>query len=93
MPPGNYDSTFTTLEDITKVAYADRETILEKFLELAAEDSTWVSESCVTEEDKEQTVICLAEISGAVRLVKKLLKLDEIDFHVRTFEDDEEKRS
>ena len=93
MPPGNYDSTFTTLEDITKVTYADRETILEKFLELAAEDSTWVSENCVTEEDKELTVVCLAEISGAVRLVKKLLKLDEIDFHIRTFEDDEEKRS
>ena len=92
MPPGNYDSTFTTLEDITKVAYADRETILEKFLELAAEDSTWVSESCVTEEDKEQTVICLAEISGAVRLVKKLLKLDEIKFDM-TVDEDEDERS
>lgn len=92
MPPGNYDSTFTTLEDITKVAYADRETILEKFLELAAEGSTWVSESCVTEEDKEQTVICLAEISGAVRLVKKLLKLDEIKFDM-TVDEDEDERS
>ena len=92
MPPENYDSTFTTLEDINKVAYAYRETILGEFLELAAEDSTWVSESCVTEEDKEQTVICLAEISGAVRLVKKLLKLDEIKFDM-TVDEDEDERS
>ena len=82
------------MPDITEVTFVDRETILKSLLEHVAESSTWVSECCgLSDADRENAVLCLAEISGAVRLVKKLLKLDEIDFHIRTFEDDEEKRS
>lgn len=63
-----------TEELITKkVMYADREKILEDLLAVAAECSTWISECSLTPEDKEAAVVCLAEISGAVRLVKKLL--------------------
>lgn len=78
-------------EELTKIMYADRDEILEGFLEIVSDASTWVTECALSDSDKDATVVCLAEISGAVRLVKKLLKLDEIDFHVRTFEDDEEK--
>lgn len=77
--------------ELTKVLYADRDEILEGFLEIVADASTWVTECALSDSDKDATVVCLAEISGAVRLVKKLLKLDEVDFHIRTFEDDEEK--
>lgn len=84
------DYTFST-DSPTKVSSVDRERILETMLSVADESSTWLTECCLTPEDKECAVICLAEISGAVRLVKKLLKLDEVDFHIRTFEEDEEK--
>ena len=82
------------MPEIEEVCFVSRETIMEKLLEHVDESSTWVSECCgLSDDDRENAVLCLAEISGAVRLVKKLLKLDEIDFHIRTFEDDEEKRS
>lgn len=80
------------MPDITEVTFVDRETILKSLLEHVGESSTWVSECCgLSDDDRENAVLCLAEISGAVRLVKKLLKLDEVDFHIRTFEEDEEK--
>lgn len=78
-------------EELTKIMYAGRDEILEGFLEIVADASTWVTECALSDSDKDATVVCLAEISGAVRLVKKLLKLDEVDFHIRTVEEDEEK--
>lgn len=80
-------------EELTKIMYADRDEILEGFLEIVSDASTWVTECALSDSDKDATVVCLAEISGAVRLVKKLLKLDEVDFHIRTFEEDEDERS
>ena len=79
------------MPDITEVTFVDRETILKSLLEHVDDSSTWISECQLSESDKEGAIICLAEISGAVRLVKKLLKLDEVNFHIRTFEEDEEK--
>lgn len=66
-------------EGITKILFADREAILLGVLEQAGECSTWISECSLTPEDKEAAVVCLAEISGAVRLAKKLLMLDGLD--------------
>ena len=80
------------MPDITEVTFVDKDTILTDFLELADEESTWVSECCTTDDDKYQAVVCLSEISGAVRLVKKLLKLDEIKFDM-TVDEDEDGRS
>ena len=64
-------------EGITKILFADREAILLGVLEQAGESSTWISECSLTPADKEAAVVLLAEISGAVRLAKKLLMLDE----------------
>ena len=80
------------MPDITEVTFVDRETILKSLLEHVDDSSTWISECQLSESDKEGAIICLAEISGAVRLVKKLLKLDEIKFDM-TFEEDEDERS
>ena len=66
-------------EGITRILFADREAILLGFLEQASEASTWISECPLDEEAKAQAAICLAEISGAVRLAKKLLMLDECE--------------
>lgn len=84
--PYNYTSTFTTSASEVTI-----DTIFESLLEVVDDQSTWISECSLSEADKEASVVCLAEISGAVRLAKKLLKLDEVDFHIRTFEEDEEK--
>lgn len=64
-------------EGVTRILFADREAILLGVLERAGECSTWISECSLTPEDKEAAVVCLAEVSGAVRLAKKLLMLDE----------------
>ena len=80
------------MPDITEVTFVDRETILKSLLEHVDESSTWISECQLSESDKEGAIICLAEISGAVRLVKKLLKLDEIKFDM-TVDEDEDERS
>ena len=80
------------MPDITEVTFVDRETILKSLLEHVDDSSTWISECQLSESDKEGAVICLAEISGAVRLVKKLLKLDEIKFDM-TVDEDEDDRS
>ena len=64
-------------EGITRILFADREAILLGFLEQASDASTWISECPMDEEAKAQSVVCLAEISGAARLAKKLLMLDE----------------
>ena len=79
--------------ELTKVLYADRDEILEGFLEIVADASTWVTECALSDSDKDATVVCLAEISGAVRLVKKLLKLDELNFNIKTIDGDEDDRS
>lgn len=80
------------MPDITEVTFVDRETILKSLLEHVDDSSTWISECQLSESDKEGAIICLAEISGAVRLVKKLLKLDEIKFDM-TVDEDEDERS
>lgn len=80
------------MPDITEVTFVDRESILKSLLEHVDESSTWISECQLSESDKEGAIICLAEISGAVRLVKKLLKLDEIKFDM-TVDEDEDERS
>ena len=64
-------------EGVTRILFADREAILLGVLKQADESSTWISECPLDEEAKAQAAICLAEISGAVRLAKKLLMLDE----------------
>ena len=64
-------------DGVTRILFADREAILLGVLEQAGEYSTWITECGLTQEDKEAAVVCLAEISGAVRLAKKLLMLDE----------------
>lgn len=80
-------------EELTKVLYADRDKILEGFLEIVADASTWVTECALSDSDKDATVVCLAEISGAVRLVKKLLKLDKLNFNIKELDEDEDERS
>ena len=80
-------------DELTKVLYADRDEILEGFLEIVADASTWVTECALSDSDKDATVVCLAEISGAVRLVKKLLKLDEPNFNIKKLDEDEDGRS
>ena len=80
------------MPDITEATFVDRETILKSLLEHVDESSKWISECQLSESDKEGAIICLAEISGAVRLVKKLLKLDEIKFDM-TVDEDEDDRS
>ena len=78
-------------EGITRILFADREAILLGVLEQAGECSTWISECPLDEEAKAQAAICLAEISGAVRLAKKLLMLDEhadLDTLTKEFTDD-----
>ena len=80
------------MPDITEVTFVDRESILKSLLEHVDDSSTWISECQLSESDKEGAIICLAEISGAVRLVKKLLKLDEIKFDM-TVDEDEDERS
>lgn len=80
------------MPDITEVTFVDHETILKSLLEHVDDSSTWISECQLSESDKEGAIICLAEISGAVRLVKKLLKLDEIKFDM-TVDEDEDERS
>lgn len=79
--------------ELTKIMYADRDTILEGFLEIVADASTWVTECALSDSDKDATVVCLAEISGAVRLVKKLLKLDELYSNIKELDEDEDERS
>ena len=64
-------------DGVTRILFADREAILLGFLEQASDASEWISQSCSTAEDKECAVTCLAEISGAAKLAKKLLMLDE----------------
>ena len=80
------------MPDITEVTFVDRENILNSLFEVVNDSSTWISECQLSESDKEGAIICLAEISGAVRLVKKLLKLDEIKFDM-TVDEDEDERS
>ena len=80
------------MPDITEVTFVDRETILKSLLEHVDDSSTWISECQLSESDKEGAIICLAEISGAVRLVKKLLNLDEIKLDM-TVDADEDDRS
>lgn len=78
-------------EGITRILFADREAILLGFLEQAAEASTWISECTMDEEEKGQAAVSLAEISGAVRLAKSLLKLDDaskLDALHKGFSDD-----
>lgn len=74
------DYTFST-DSLTKVLSVDRERILETMLSVADESSTWLTECCLTPEDKECAVICLAQVAGAVNLTKKLLKTDELPFN------------
>ena len=75
-----------------KFIYASRDDVLNSLFEVVNDSSTWISECQLSESDKEGAIICLAEISGAVRLVKKLLKLDEIKFDM-TVDEDEDERS
>ena len=53
------------MPEIEEVSFVDRETIMEKLMDVADECSTWISESYLTAEDKELSVVLLAEISGA----------------------------
>lgn len=69
--PDNYTSSLTT-----SASEVTRGTIFESLLEVADDQSTWISECSLSEADKEAAVVCLAEISGAVRLAKKLLFID-----------------
>ena len=75
-----------------KFIYASSDDVLNSLFEVVNDSSTWISECQLSESDKEGAIICLAEISGAVRLVKKLLKLDEIKFDM-TVDADEDDRS
>ena len=78
------------MPDITEVNFVDRETILKSLLEHVDESSTWISECCgLTDADKQTAIICLAEISGAVRLVKKLLNMDYLKFDTCIDDEDE----
>ena len=83
------DYTFSS-DSLTKISYVDRGRILETMLSVADESSTWLSECCMTPEDKECAVICLAQVAGAVNLTKKLLKPDELSFNTlkEDFNDD-----
>ena len=69
------DYTFSS-DSLTKVLSVDREYILETMLSVVDESSTWLTECCLTPEDKECAVICLAQVAGAVNLAKKLLKCE-----------------
>ena len=64
--------------ELTNFLYADKDEILGGFLEIVSDASTWVTECALSDSDKDATVVCLAEISGAARLAKKLLMLDEV---------------
>ena len=77
-----------------KFIYASRDDVLNSLFEVVNDSSTWISECQLSESDKEGVVICLAEISGAVRLAKNILKQDEIDFmNIQRLADDEDERS
>lgn len=81
------------MPEIEEVCFVARETIMEKLLEHVGESSTWVSECCgLSDDDRENAVLCLAEISGAVRLVKKLLNMEKLEF-VHAFDGVEDERS
>ena len=81
------------MPDTTEVTFVDRETILKSLLEHVDESSTWISECCgLTDADKQAAIICLAEISGAVRLVKKLLNMEKLEF-IHAFDGVEDDRS
>lgn len=80
------------MNDCTEVTFVDRDKILEGFLEIVADASTWVTECALSDSDKDATVVCLAEISGAVRLVKKLLNMEKLEF-VHAFDGVEDERS
>ena len=69
-------------EEVTKVLFADRDTILEKLMEVVGDSSTWITECQLSEADKEAAVVCLAEISGAVRLTGLLLHEDISTIHL-----------
>ena len=69
--PDNYTSTLTT-----SAFTITRDMVLETLLGVADHQSTWISECSLSEADKEAAVVCLAEISGAVRLAKKLVYHD-----------------
>ena len=81
------DYTFSA-DSFTKKLSVDREFILESLLSVADESSTWLTECCLTPEDKECAVICLAQVAGAVNMAKKLLKTDEPFDLPREFTDD-----
>ena len=77
-----------------KFIYASSDDVLNSLFEVVNDSSTWISECQLSESDKECAVICLAEISGAVRLAKNILKQDEIDFmNIQRLADDEDERS
>ena len=76
------------MPEIEEVRFVDRERILEDVMVVADEASTWITECCLSADDKEAAVICLAEISGAVRLAKELLGINE--FVVKTVEDNDD---
>ena len=80
------------VEGVTRILFADREAILLGFLEQASDASTWISEcDGWSEPDKQNAIVCLAEISGAARLAKKLLMLDKesaLDALKKEFSDD-----
>lgn len=81
------------MPEIEEVCFVSRETIMEKLLEHVDESSTWVSECCgLSDDDRENAVLCLAEISGAVRLVKKLLNMEKLEF-IHAFDGVEDERS
>ena len=71
-----------------KFIYASRDDVLNSLFAVVSDSSTWISECQLSEVDKECAVICLAEISGAVRLVKKLLKLDELYSNIKELDED-----
>ena len=69
-------------EEMTKVTFVDRDKIMETLLEVVGDSSTWITECQLSEADKEAAVVCLAEISGAVRMAGLLLSEDISTIHL-----------
>lgn len=70
------------VELVKSVDFVDRDKILETLMEVVGDCSTWISECQLSEADKEAAVVCLAEISGAVRLTGLLLHEDISTIHL-----------
>lgn len=70
------------VELVKRVDFVDRDKILETLLEVVGDSSAWITECQLSEADKEAAVVCLAEISGAVRMTGLLLNEDISTIHL-----------